>query len=218
MVVVTTVIHSAAIGPQSRHRPAPPIVSLLGGVALGAIDFLAQRTLPYPWANLANSSAVWAVAAFAIGAWVHTSARAAAIAATVMLVVAVESYYSTAALTQGDSWANLTSPTAVLWLLFGAVAGVVFGTAGFWRHSNRHWRRVVGAAVPVSVLLAEAVQHLRNGAGTGTGLIEVALALTFLFAIARRPRHAAQIALACPPITLVGLLAITAFGLHGIGG
>jgi hypothetical protein len=29
---------------------------------LGPVGLLAQRTLPYPWANLANSAAVWAIA------------------------------------------------------------------------------------------------------------------------------------------------------------
>ena len=135
-----------------------------------------------------------------------------------MLIVAVESYYITAALAQGDSWTNLTSPTAVLWLLFAAVAGVVFGVAGSWRRSSRPWRRAVGAAVPVSVLLAEAALHLRDGASTGTGVIESALALTLLGALARRPRPGARIALACLPITLAGYLALTASGFHGIGG
>lgn len=219
MAVVTTMIKPATAAAEQRPRSVPTIVvALMAGVALGALDFLAQRTLPYPWANLANSSAVWAVAAFAIGAWVRTNARASATAATVMLVVAVESYYATAALAQGDSWTNLSSPTAILWLLFGAVAGLVFGVAGSWRHSSRPWCRVVGAAVPVSVLLAEAALHLRNGASTATGLIELALAVALLGALARRPWPAAQIALACLPITFAGFLALTASGFHGIGG
>lgn len=216
--MTTTMRPATADALRQVRSVSTVVVAVLAGVALGALDFLAQRTLPYPWANLANSSAVWAVAAFAIGAWVRTTSRASAIAATVMLVVAVESYYVTAALAQGDSWTNLTSPTAVLWLLFGAVAGVVFGIAGSWRHSDRPWRQVVGAAVPVSVVLAEAALNLRNGANTATGLIELALALALLGALARRPRPAAQIALACLPIASAGYLALTAFGFHGVGG
>jgi cobalamin synthase len=43
------------------------IVAIVGGLLLGLIDLLAQRTVPYPWANLANSSAVWAIGAFVSG-------------------------------------------------------------------------------------------------------------------------------------------------------
>jgi hypothetical protein len=219
VVVVPTTINSPAIGVGVRSRPAPAIgIALLAGAALGAVDFLGQRTLPYPWANLANSSAVWAVAAWALGAWLRTDARVSASAAVVMLVVAVESYYVTAALAQGDSWANVSSPTTVVWVLFGAVAGVVFGLAGSWWRSSRAWRRVVGGAVPVSVLLAEAALHLRHGTATATGLIELLLAGALLTLIARRPLPTAQIALASLPIALVGFLALTAFGFHGLGG
>ena len=41
------------------------------GIALGAVDLLLQRVLPYPWANLANSSAVWALGAFGVGWWLR---------------------------------------------------------------------------------------------------------------------------------------------------
>jgi hypothetical protein len=72
-------------------------VAVVGGLLLGPIDLLAQRALPYPWANLANSSAVWAIGAFGIGAWVRTSRWRPAIAGAALLLVAVESYYLTAA-------------------------------------------------------------------------------------------------------------------------
>ena len=211
-------ISTAATGRRLRPRPAAAsVVALVAGIALGAVDFLGQRTLPYPWANLANSSAVWAVAAWTLGAWLRTTVRASVLAAAGMLVVAVESYYVTAALTQGDSWANLSGPTTVAWLVFGAVAGVVFGVAGSWWRDGQAWQQVVGAAVPVSVLLAEAALHIR-GTAMATAFIELALAGVLLALIAPRPRPAAQIALACLPTTLVGFLALTAFGFHGLGG
>ena len=46
-------------------------MAVMGGLLLGSIDLIAQRTLPYPWANLANSSAVWAIGAFGVGVWVR---------------------------------------------------------------------------------------------------------------------------------------------------
>lgn len=121
-------------------------------------------------------------------------------------------------MTQGDNWTNLVSPTAIAWLLFGTVAGVVFGVAGACLHSSRIQYRVLGAATPVSVLLAEAALHLRNGASLQTGVIELVLAVALLILIGRRPRPTAQIALACAPIALLGFLALTLVGFRGIGG
>ena len=45
------------------------VVTVVAGVLLGAVDLLLQKSLPYPWANLANSSAVWAIGAFGLGLW-----------------------------------------------------------------------------------------------------------------------------------------------------
>ncbi|BFU41767.1 hypothetical protein KRMM14A1004_00040 [Krasilnikovia sp. MM14-A1004] len=64
-------------------------VAVGGGILLGTGDLLMQRHLPYPWANLANSSAVWAVAAFAVGRLLRTGPARAALAGAVLLVVAV---------------------------------------------------------------------------------------------------------------------------------
>ena len=44
-------------------------VAVIGCLLLGSLDLLAQRTLPHPRANLANSSAIWALGAFGIGVW-----------------------------------------------------------------------------------------------------------------------------------------------------
>ncbi|WP_030159342.1 DUF6518 family protein [Glycomyces sp. NRRL B-16210] len=139
-----------------RRLPLILAVAVVAGIALGAVDLIAQRELPYPWANLANSSAVWAVGAFAIGAWVRAGRWRPALAGVVLLVVAVESYYLAAALVQNDNVANLWSPTAVLWVVFGVLAGVVFGTFGAWSRSDTRWRAVVGLAALSGVFLAEA--------------------------------------------------------------
>jgi len=69
-------------------------VAFVAGVLLGVGDLLLQRNLPYPWANLANSSAVWAVAAFALGRWLRRDWRRSGVAGVTMLVVAVEAYYA----------------------------------------------------------------------------------------------------------------------------
>jgi uncharacterized membrane protein YjjB (DUF3815 family) len=116
------------------------VVSALLGALLGFGDLLLQKSLPYPWANLANSSAVWALAAFMMGAWASGGWLRAAVAGVVLLVVAVETYYVAAALVQNDDLANGWSTTSLTWLALALLAGLVFGVTGAW---SRHRRRIL---------------------------------------------------------------------------
>lgn len=104
----------AARPADSERREARPrsVAAVVAGIAVGGLDLLAQRTLPYPWANLANSSAVWAVAAFAVGVWVRRGAVRGVVAAVVFLLVAVEAYFAFAAWFLHDDPGTLTSPAA----------------------------------------------------------------------------------------------------------
>ncbi|SCG50188.1 DUF6518 family protein [Micromonospora halophytica] len=135
------------------------LVALVGGFLLGFLDFVWITSVPYPFAELGNSTATWAVAAFGFGYWVRSSRVRAALGATVLLVVAVPSYYLAATLLQGDDLAVLWAPTSLLWMVFGALAGVVFGTAGTWARETG-WRRVVGAALPAAVFFEEAARFV----------------------------------------------------------
>ncbi|WBB81600.1 DUF6518 family protein [Micromonospora sp. WMMD882] len=200
------------------------VVAVVGGVLLGAVDLVAQRELPYPWANLANSSAVWAVGAFGIGVWVGDRGWRPVLAGTLLLLVAVESYYLTAALVQGDSMTNLVSPTAALWLVFGVLAGVVFGAAGGWSRGGNRWRRVLGAALPGAVLLAEAaVLVLRSGNGgvayrtdsLQTAAIEAVLGLLLPLLVGRTGRERLEALAASVPLALIGLGGFLAAGFGG---
>jgi len=213
-------------------------VAIVGGLLLGPIDLLAQRTLPYPWANLANSSAVWAIAAFGIGAWVRTGRWRPAIAGVVLLLVAVESYYLAATLIQKDDLSNLWSFTTLMWLLFGVLAGTVFGTAGGWsRHENR-WLRVIGVALPGAVLLAEAgilvyrsgvlvhrsgvLVHRSGGLDAAyrtdslqTAAIEAALGILLLIVLGRTARGRIEGLAAAVPLALIGVGGFVAAGFGG---
>src|SRR6201995_2446069 len=91
----------ATIHPGSLAAQGLLLLALAGvaGVALGVVDLVLQLHLAYPWADLANSSAVWAVAAFvfAFAATRHPVVGAAT--GVVVLTVAVEAYYVAAMLT-----------------------------------------------------------------------------------------------------------------------
>ncbi|MEV4704580.1 DUF6518 family protein [Actinoplanes sp. NPDC049316] len=145
-----------------RHATVP----LLCGVALGIVDFAAQKLLPYPWANLANSSAVWAVLAFAMAYALRGSVLRSVVGAIVMLVVAVPAYYLTATAVQDDALSNVWATTALLWMFFGVLAGAVFGVAAAWARDGAVAPDSAGARDHVSVAHGTAVP---DGAGARAG-------------------------------------------------
>jgi hypothetical protein len=200
------------------------VVAVVGGLLLGSVDLLAQRTLPYPWANLANSSAVWAIGAFGIGTWVGAGRWQPAMGGVVLLLVAVETYNLAATLVQNDDLSNLWASSTLWWLLFGVVAGAVFGTAGAWSRGRNRWLQVVGSALPGAVLLAEAgILAYRSGNmdaayradSLQTATIEAALGILLALVVGRSARQRLENLAASMPLALIGL---GGFVLAGFGG
>ncbi|PYC65667.1 hypothetical protein C7C45_27700 [Micromonospora arborensis] len=196
---------------------------LAGGVLLGVVDLLLQRSLPYPWANLANSSAVWAVGAFGIGWWLRADWRRSAVAGIVLLVVAVEAYYLAAVVLMNDSVQNLSSPTTMAWLFFGVLAGAVFGAAGGLSHDGQTRLRAIPMAAPGAVLLAEAAMLANRSAEPGSGsryradslqtaVIEAVLGVTLILLVARTKRVRLQAIAAATVLALLGFVAYTIAG------
>lgn len=185
------------------------------GFLLGFLDFVWIKYVPYPFADLGNSSAVWAVAAFAFGYWIRTGRLRAAVACSVLLVIAVPSYYVGAALIQNDDWAVLRQPSSILWMAFGVIAGIVFGIGGTWAH-DRDWRGIAGPALPGAVLFAEAALHLNRVGSPNHGtdpianvVINVALGVLVIVLAARRRLLTLA---ASVPIALGGFAAFLAAG------
>ncbi|PZG54419.1 hypothetical protein C1I98_03960 [Spongiactinospora gelatinilytica] len=177
------------------------------GLLLGPVNLLAQVTLPYPWANLANSPAVWAVAAFAVGVWGVRGLARVSVAGALLLVLAVESYYAAAVVFLGDDSATLYNPVAFIWMGFGVVAGVVFGTAGAWYRSSRRWRANIGLAALGGVFVAEALKDVLSGAfGLPTALILTGVALLVPLVLGRSRRHRLESLALVVPLALVGLV------------
>jgi len=224
----------STLPPESATRPdappatpvpgrwTPPVIALAVGVGLGPVDLLLQRVLPYPFADLADSPAVWALVAFAVG-WCCRGRWWPAAAGTLALVLAVEGYYATAVLALGDDPSTLTDASAEAWLVMGVAAGLVFGTAGAWARSAHVWRGPLGTATAVGVLLAEAWLDLARAAGTEadagfrhdqvqTALVLVVLAgLAAVLAGRSARQRVAGLALALP-IALAGALAFSTLG------
>ncbi|SDT00331.1 DUF6518 family protein [Actinoplanes derwentensis] len=136
------------------------IVKAVGaGVALGFLDFVWIKFVPFPFGGLGNSIAVWAVAAFLLTYYARWSMLRGATAAVIMQVVAVPSYYVAASLIQRDDWANLWAASSLIWMGLAVVAGVVFGIGGVLARTPGRLR-IPALALPGAVLLAELIIEL----------------------------------------------------------
>ncbi len=197
--------------PPSRRAVA--LVVPVAGFLLGFLDFVWIKWVPFPFAELGNSTATWAVAAFALGWWIRSGAVRSAVAASVLLIVAVPSYYLAATMLQGDDLAVIWSPTSIVWMAFGVVAGVVFGVAGIWARTEG-WRHVVGTALPVAVFVEEALRFaLKSGSYPGAWwnvAIDLALAALLVVLIGRSARVRLLAAAVALPVAALGAVTFAA--------
>jgi Family of unknown function (DUF6518) len=191
------------------------VVAVVCGLLLGAVDFALQKVLPYPWADLANSGAVWAVAGFGMGLWVRFPWWRSALAAAVLLVLGVPAYYVTAWLWQHDNLSNVWATSSLVWMLLGLVAGVVFGVAGAFATATG-WRGMVAVALPGAVLFAEALILLRRVPrrtdDVWTAVIELVLGLLIIVLVARGNRQRVAALAAAIPLAALGFAAFLVGG------
>ncbi|GAA3919495.1 DUF6518 family protein [Actinoplanes auranticolor] len=208
-----------------RHRGLTTVVLTVVacGILLGVVDLLLQRSLPYPWANLANSSAVWALGAFGIGWWLRAGWWRSALAGIVLLVVAVEAYYLAAVVLMNDDAQNFWSLTAMMWLFLGVIAGALFGAAGGLTCDARPWLRVVAVAMPGAVLLAEAAMLVNRSDNPGggphyrtdslqTAAIEAVLGIILILLVAPTHRVRLQALAAATALAAIGFAGFTVAG------
>jgi hypothetical protein len=205
---------------QVRHRALTVAAS---GIALGVVDLLLQRSLPYPWANLANSSAVWALGAFGVGWWLRARPSGSALAGIGLLLIAVQSYYLAAVVLMGDDARILWSSTAMTWSVLGVLAGALFGAAGGLGHDRRPWLRTIAVAMPGAVLLAEAATLFSRSETPGRGpdyrtdslqtaAIEAILGIVLILVVAKTHRARLQSLAAATVLAAVGFVGFVAAG------
>jgi hypothetical protein len=183
---------------------------VVGGFLLGVLDFVWIKFVPYPFGALGNSSAVWAVAAFAFGYRVRSGWLRAGLGAAALLVVAVPSYYLAAVVIQHDDWASIWAPTSWVWMCFGVLAGLVFGVAGVWACASG-WRQTVGVALPGAVLFAEAITLVRRIGDPNHGtaplwpaVIETLLGILVITLVVRGSRLRLSALALAVPLALLG--------------
>jgi Family of unknown function (DUF6518) len=132
-----------------------------GGLAVGGLTLWLQGILPGAWNHLANSGAVWVLAAF--GAGILTAGlgwRRPALAGTLALIGAVIGYYAAATIFLHDDLSAATLRGPLVWLAVACVAGPVFGLAGAAYLDPRPWLRALSVAAVGAVFLAEAAYLL----------------------------------------------------------
>ncbi|GIE85364.1 DUF6518 family protein [Actinoplanes regularis] len=199
------------------------LVAPATGLLLGVLDFIWIKYVPFPFGGLGNSIAVWAVAAFLLTLLNRWSLPVSAAAAAGQLVIAVPAYYLAATIIQHDDLSNLYDANAVLWMILGVVAGLVFGAGGALarRADAPRLLRDAALALPGAVLFAEAVLEIGRigdpSYSTGslvayvTVLIVLGLGTTLLITPAAHRR--ARVLLLALPLTALGyaLLSLTGF-------
>jgi len=197
-------------------------VAATAGLLLGVGDLVWMLHVDAAWAEIANSSAVWAAGAFVLGAVLRTDPVRAAICGVVMMTVAVEAYYAYAASVDLANLSTLWSANSRMWLVFGVVAGVVFGSAGAWTSGTVRWQQVVGAATGAGVLLGEGlhltVQRDLLSAGFTDHMTQAALAMSalgglLLVATTRRASTFLAAALLTAPVAVFCAAAFDAVGI-----
>ncbi|GAB1821739.1 DUF6518 family protein [Herbidospora sp. RD11066] len=131
-------------------------IALVAGLAAGVLTNLAQGWLPGAWNQIANSGAVWSVAAFVAGALVAGGLLRGLFAGLAAELGLVVGYYGYAEFGR-DGMGSPFWP--LVWVVIACVAGPVFGVAGFWWRDGAGWRRVLGPAALSGVFGMEAAHY-----------------------------------------------------------
>lgn len=157
---MTTRVRSGSAGAVSW--PGMTVAPLAVGLGIGVLTNLAQGWLPGGWNQVANSGAVWSLAAFVVGALLvaRSSVTAAVVGGLAVECGLVIGYYGFAEVGRG----GMGDPFwPLVWLVLAFVAGPLFGWAGAsWRRGRRVPARVVGLAALAGVFGMEAVHYAWN--------------------------------------------------------
>jgi hypothetical protein len=203
----------ALISRSMRSSSLAPwlVIALLGGVVVGALTLAGQRVLPGTFNQLANSGAVWSVAAFAAGRFLPVRIRPAAVVGALTLVGAVVGYYASTTVFLHDDVDTATIRAPLVWLAIAVVAGPPVGVAGMLvRTDRRIWIRAVASDLIGAVFIGEAIYQaaVNHHGAVATMLAVIGVLLPLLFAHSWSDRRRAAIAWA--PVCLAGVAAVGA--------
>ncbi len=193
---------------MSRGWVAAGLVFVVGAL-LGVVTLVGQGHLSDRWAGIANSGAVWLVAATLLGAVMPTDLRAALAGAGTLVVAVIVFYASVPVIVSGAS----SAPRAVvIWSVVALAAGPVFGVAGRWMRSDQTRRRVPAAVLIGGSFLAEGIARWRTPPSDDRvlAIAMIAVALLVPIVIGRSLRERVLGILGQPVVLLVTLAAYLA--------
>lgn len=200
-------------GLRGRGRVGATALAFAGGLLLGVLTNLAQGWLPGAWNQIANSGAVWSVAAFAAGALLagrvgqggRGGPSVAAVAGLCAEAGLVVGYYGYAEVAR-DGMGSLFAP--LVWLGMAFVAGPLFGVAGLWWRGACPRRRVVGVAALGGVFGTEAIHYawVLHYAAQAWACLAALVLVTLL--MGRTPKERASSLLAAVPFSLTAYLVL----------
>lgn len=198
---------------RARRWVAVLVTATVAGALLGPLDLAGQVHSPYPYANLFNSPAVWAAAAFVFGRWA-CDVVPAVVGAIVVMVVGVETYYATDVLVRGANASNLWSTVALVWLVLGVGAGVSFGAAGALSARTGTWAGSAASATLPAVFVSEAAHEAITSGDVGWIVLVIVIALaTTLWLLRRADRSSLQRTMLClAGWSALGFVAYLPFG------
>lgn len=165
------------------------IYAFPAGLLLGVLTNLGQGVLPGSFNSLANSGAIWVVAAFVAGAL----CRRPVVAGILTQVGAVVGYYGYAELFR-DGMGDLYAPS--VWMALAFIAGPIFGMAGKWWRREAGWRHWTGAGVLGAVFGMEGLWHWLLLGYLATGITGCVLAVVLPLLLARDRWQALAVSLA----------------------
>lgn len=157
---------------------AKAAVALVGasltGIAAGALTAYLQGVLSADWNTIANSGAVWTVAAFAAALAFGRTRFVAALAATLVLVGEVAGYYAYVA---DVRHLPMLHTAELLWTLAALWIGPLAGLAAWAVRWGRPDQRTVALAALAGVVAGEGLYLIRVAAVPRSGWVEVGLAV-----------------------------------------
>ncbi len=196
------------------------VVAIGAGTALGVLDLAWNVEAPSAWSAAANSCAVWAASAYALGALLaarlRVGALTGAVAGVVMLVVAVEAYYLAGIHWLGNDRSVLTSASTQTWLQLSVLVGSALGAAGVWAVRGTWLTASFATAACVAMFLGDALQvwaYHPAGAWPGIERVFVVLGVATLLTSVLRPTVTAAAAVLCLPLSVVVALAFLTTGM-----
>ena len=181
---MTTISTSPA---QASRGSLFVFIALVAGLAIGALTLLLQGLLPNSILQIANSGAVWSIAAFVLG-WRAPSARVAMIAGVIALAGEVTGYYTAAYFSDLMDISAGTMAIVGYWLFVALLAGPLFGWAGYQSRHGTGLREQIARAALGAAFVGEGLHLLMVLPTPNTSILWFAIAVVITLLLTWR-RH-----------------------------